>query len=107
MPIKMKIKKNDTVVAITGRDKGKTGVVQAVYPKESRVLVLGINRVTRHVKPSQKDPEGGRKLVERTLHISNVALVDPKDNKPTRVGFRTDDKGVKVRFAKRSGEAVG
>lgn len=105
MTTKMKIKKNDTVVVVTGKDKGKTGMVKAVYPKENRVLVVGINRVTRHTKPSQMDPQGGRKQIEAPIHASNVALVDPKDNKPTRVGYKTVGE-QKVRFAKRSGEVI-
>ncbi|MDD5587086.1 MAG: 50S ribosomal protein L24 [Alphaproteobacteria bacterium] len=102
----MKIKKNDTVVVITGKDKGKTGMVKAVFPKDQRVLVVGVNRVMRHTKPSQKDPQGGRKQIEAPIHVSNVAHVDPKDNKATRAGFKTVDKGRKVRFARRSGETI-
>ncbi|MCL2469738.1 MAG: 50S ribosomal protein L24 [Alphaproteobacteria bacterium] len=108
MPIKCKIKKNDNVVVLTGKDKGKTGMVRKVMPKESRVIVVGVNRVTRHVKPSQADPQGGRKLVEAPIHISNVALIDPKDGvKPTRAGYRLEKDGIKVRYAKRSGEVIG
>jgi len=106
MATKMKIKKNDSVVVLTGKDKGKTGIVKAVSPKENRVLVVGINRVTRHTKPSQTDPQGGRKLIEAPIHASNVALIDPKDNKATRVGYKTSKDGVKVRYAKRSGEVI-
>jgi ribosomal protein L24, bacterial/organelle len=105
MTTKMKIKKNDTVVVLTGKDKGKTGMVKAVFPKDNRVLVVGINRMTRHTKPSQTDPQGGRKQIEAPIHASNVALVDPKDNKPTRVGFKVVGE-QKVRFAKRSGEVI-
>lgn len=106
MATKMKIKKNDTVIVITGKDKGKTGVVKQVMPKEDRLVVVGINRVTRHTKPSQTDPQGGRKSVEAPIHVSNVALVDPKDNKATRVGVKTTKEGAKVRYAKRSGEVI-
>ena len=88
------------------KDKGKSGVVKAVYPKESRVVVVGVNMMTRHTKPSQNDPQGGRKKLEAPLHVSNVALVDPKDKKPTRVGYKTTEKGGKVRVAKRSGEVI-
>ncbi len=105
MTTKMKIKKNDTVVVLTGKDKGKTGMVKAVFPQENRVLVVGINRVTRHTKPSQQDPQGGRKQIEAPIHASNVALVDPKDKKPTRVGYKMVGE-QKVRFAKRSGEVI-
>ena len=105
MAVKMKIKKNDTVIVITGKDKGKTGMVKAVFPKENRVLVVGINRVMRHMKPSQSDPQGGRRQIEAPIHVSNVAVVDPKDNKATRVGFKMI-KDRKVRYAKRSGEVI-
>lgn len=103
--MKMKIKKNDSVVVLTGKDKGKTGVVKAVFPKENRVLVVGVNMVTRHTKPSQQNPQGGRVKVEAPIHASNVALADPKDKKPTRVGFKVV-KDRKVRVAKRSGEMI-
>jgi len=107
MAMKMRIKKNDTVIVIAGKDKGKTGMVKAVMPKEERLLVVGVNRVTRHTKPSQADPQGGRKQIEAPIHVSNVALVDPKDSKATRVGIKKLDKdGGKVRFAKRSGEVI-
>lgn len=106
MSVKCKIKKNDNVVVITGKDKGKTGIVKAVMPKENRVVVVGVNRVTRHTKPSQTDPQGGRKLIEAPIHVSNVALVDPKDNKATRVGVKVSKDGAKVRVSKRSGEVI-
>jgi large subunit ribosomal protein L24 len=106
MAIKMKIKKNDNVIVIAGKDKGKTGIVKQVMPKDNRVVVVGVNRVTRHTKPSQTDPQGGRKLIEAPIHVSNVALVDPKDNKPTRVGFKVEKDGSKARIAKRSGEVI-
>jgi len=103
--MKLKIKKNDTVIVTTGKDKGKTGMVKAVFPKENRVLVVGVNRIMKHVKPSQGDPQGGRRQIEAPIHVSNVALADPKDNKATRVGFKMI-KDRKVRFAKRSGEVI-
>lgn len=107
MANKMKIKKNDTVVVIAGKDKGKTGMVKTSYPKEQRVTVVGVNRVTRHTKPTQADPQGGRKQMEAPIHVSNVALIDPKDSKATRVGYKDLAKGEgKVRFAKRSGEVI-
>lgn len=106
MAIKMKIKKNDSVIVIAGKDKGKTGIVKSVSPKENRVVVVGVNRVTRHTKPSQADPQGGRKLIEAPLHASNVALIDPKDNKATRVGYKVAKDGAKVRVSKRSGEVI-
>jgi len=99
-----KIRKGDRVVVLTGRDKGRQGAVSKVFPKESRVLVDGLNMVQRHTRPSQGDPQGGIKNKEAPLHVSNVALVDSK-GKPTRVGFRMDgDK--KVRFAKTTGEVI-
>jgi large subunit ribosomal protein L24 len=100
-----KVKKGDRVVILSGRDKGRQGEVTKVMPAEERVVVAGVNMVTRHQKPSQLDP-GGIKRFEAPIHVSNVAHVDPKDGKPTRVGFRTDDHGRKVRFSKRSGEAI-
>jgi len=99
-----KIKKGDRVVVLTGKDKGRTGNVTRVFPKESRVLVEGLNMVQRHTRPTQLDPQGGIKHKEAPLHLSNVAIVDSA-GKPTRVGFRTDgDK--KVRFAKTTGEVI-
>lgn len=100
-----KIKKGDKVVVLTGRDKGKAGEVLKVLPAESRVVVQGVNVVKRHTRPSQADA-GGIKTFEAPVHVSNVAHADPRDGKPTRVGFRTDAGGNKVRVAKRSGEAI-
>ena len=100
-----KIKKGDRVVVLTGKDKGRQGQVLRVTPKDSRVLVSGINMVKRHTRPTQSDPQGGIKNKEASLHISNVALLDPKSGEATRVGFRIDgDK--KVRVAKKSGEVI-
>ncbi len=99
-----KIKKGDRVMVLTGREKGKTGNVLRVLPKENRVLVDGVNMVKRHTRPTQADPQGGIKNKVAPLHLSNVAVVDSK-GKPTRVGFRTEgDK--KVRFAKTTGEVI-
>ncbi|WGM38818.1 50S ribosomal protein L24 [Caulobacter sp. NIBR1757] len=99
-----KIKKGDRVVVLAGKDKGKTGNVVRVLPKESRLVVGGINMVQRHTKPTQGDPQGGIKNKEAPLHVSNVAIVD-SNGKPTRVGFRVDgDK--KVRVAKSTGEVI-
>jgi large subunit ribosomal protein L24 len=100
-----KIKKGDRVVILAGRDKGRQGAVLKVLPKESRVLVEGLNIVQRHTRPTQGDPQGGIKSKEAALHISNVAIVDPKSGGATRVGFRVED-GKKVRFAKKSGEVI-
>ena len=99
-----KIKKGDRVVLLAGRDKGRTGEVTKVFPKEERVLVSGLNLVKRHTKPSQADPQGGIKTKEAPLHLSNVAFVD-SSGKPTRVGFRVEGE-KKVRFAKSTGETI-
>jgi len=104
-----KIKKGDYVQVISGsikNGKGKKGEVLQVFNKESRVLVAGINMVKRHVRPTQDDPDGGVKTFEAPIAISNVAHLDPKDGKPTRVGFKTLKDGKKVRVAKRSGEVI-
>jgi large subunit ribosomal protein L24 len=100
-----KIKKGDTVIVITGKDKGTKGEVLKVIPDENRVLVRGVNLVKRHQKPSQMDP-GGLKTFEAPIHVSNVALADPRDGKAVRVGFKIDQHGRKTRFAKRSGEPI-
>ncbi len=102
---KLKVKKGDKVTVITGRDKGKTGEILRVDPKRGRVLVQGVNMVKRHQGPSQTNP-GGIIEKEASLHVSNVAHIDPKSNQPTRVGYRIDSGGRKVRFAKRSGELI-
>ncbi len=100
-----KIKKGDKVVVLTGRDKGKTGEVLKVLPKENRLLVQGVNQVKRHNRPSAFSA-GGIETKELSIHRSNVALADPKTGKPTRVGFETLKDGTKVRVAKKSGETV-
>lgn len=100
-----KIKKGDRVVVLTGRDKGKSGEVLHVIPKQNRVIVQGVNVVKRHQKPSMQSP-GGIDEKEASIHVSNVAVADPKDDKPTRVGFRTLNDGRKVRLARRSGETI-
>jgi|SRR5215468_363997 len=102
---KLKIKKGDKVVVITGRDKGKTGEVKQVLPSENRVVVDGVNMVKRHTAPSAGNA-GGIVEKEASIHLSNVAYVDPKTDKPTRIGYKTLDDGRKVRFAKRSGEII-
>ena len=101
-----RIKKDDTVVIIAGKDKGRSGKVLLVMPKEDRVVVEGLNLVKRHTAPNITHPNGGVVSKEAPLHISNVALRDPKTGKPTRVGFKTNDKGVKVRVAKGSGVEI-
>jgi large subunit ribosomal protein L24 len=100
-----KIKKGDSVVVRSGKDKGRTGTVLQVMPKDDKVLVSGINVAVRHRKPSQADPQGGIDRREAPMHISKVSLADPKDGKPTRVRFETKD-GKKVRVAAKSGETI-
>ncbi len=102
---KMKIKKGDNVVVITGRDKGKAGEVLRVLPAERRLIVQGIHIARRHTKPRMGDP-GGIVDKELTIHVSNVAHIDPQSGKPTRVGYKTLDDGRKVRIARRSGEVL-
>lgn len=102
---KLKIKKGDKVVVLTGRDKGKSGEVLQVMGAEGRVLVQGVNVVKKHNKPTQTSP-GGIESRELPLHISNVALADPKTGKATRVGYKFLKDGKKVRVAKKSGETV-
>ena len=99
-----KLKKGDTVVVLTGRDKGKEGEILQILPKDNRAIVSGINMVIRHTRQSQ-NAQGGRIPKEAPIQLSNVAMVDPKDGGPTRVGFRMED-GKKVRFAKKSGELI-
>ncbi len=100
-----KIKKGDKVVVIAGRDKGRTGEVTLVLPKEGKAVVQGVNMVKRHQKQTQTS-EGGIISKEAPIQISNVAFADPKDGQPTRVGFKILDDGRKVRVAKRSGEMI-
>ena len=100
-----KIKTKDKVVVLSGKDKGKTGEVVKVLPKEERVVVSGVNVVKKHTRPSARS-QGGIVEIEAPIHVSNVAHVDPKDGKPTRVGFKVLEDGRKVRVAKRSGETI-
>jgi large subunit ribosomal protein L24 len=100
-----KIRKGDKVVVLTGRDKGRTGEVVSVRPTEGRALVRGVNLVKRHQKQTPNQ-EGGIISKESTIHLSNIAIADPKDGKPTRVGFRVLADGKKVRIAKRSGAEI-
>jgi large subunit ribosomal protein L24 len=101
-----KIKKGDTVVVLAGKDKGKTGEVTRVDPKADKVVVSGANIAVRHRKPSQANPQGGLDRFEAPLHISNVALADPKDGKATRVRIETGKDGKKTRVAVKSGEKI-
>jgi large subunit ribosomal protein L24 len=104
MSAKLKVRKDDEVVVITGRDKGKSGKVLRVIPDELRVVVQGVNVVKRHTRAGQGQ-QGGIVEKEAPIHVSNVAHVDPKDRKPTKVGFKTVD-GRKLRFARKSGEMI-
>jgi large subunit ribosomal protein L24 len=101
------VKKGDLVQLIAGNDKGKTGEVLKVMPGEDKVLVQGVNRVYRHMRPSRQHPQGGRIQKEMPVHISNVLPVDPQTNQPTRVGRRTTEDGTKERYAKKSGGSLG
>ncbi|GBF77044.1 50S ribosomal protein L24 [Paenibacillus sp. 598K] len=97
---KLHVKKDDNVIVITGKDKGKKGRVIAAYPRENRVLVEGVNMVKKHARPSQQNPQGGILEQEAAIHVSNVMLIDPKTGKPTRVGYKVQENGKKVRVAK-------
>jgi large subunit ribosomal protein L24 len=101
----MKIRTDDTVVVISGKDKGRTGKVIRTDPKKDRVYVEGVNMVKRHMRPTPGRPNAPVGVIEKEgpVHVSNVAIVDPKDNKPTRVGIRRDDRGGRMRVTKRSG----
>ena len=101
----LKVKKGDHVIVLAGKDKGKHGEVLQVMPKENRAIVQGINIVRRHQKQSAQQ-EGGIVSKEGAIDLSNLAIEDPKDGKPTRVGFKKLEDGTKVRFAKRSGEVI-
>jgi large subunit ribosomal protein L24 len=100
-----KIKKGDRVVVLSGKDKGKHGEVTKSLPREDKVIVSGVNIITRHRKPTQVNPQGGLERVEAPLHVSKVAIEDPKTGRPTRVRFEERD-GKKVRVAVRSGEVI-
>jgi large subunit ribosomal protein L24 len=103
---KRKIRKDDEVIVLTGRDKGKRGAVLRVVTKTDRVLVEGVNVTKRHVKPTQAEPQGGIVEREAPIHISNVALIDPESDRATRVRYKTLEDGRKVRTAARSGEVI-
>jgi large subunit ribosomal protein L24 len=102
---KLKVKKGDRVVVVAGRDKGKKGEVLQVFPTENRALVQGVNVVRRHQKQSPQQ-DGGIISKELPIHISNIAVEDPSDGSPSRVGFKITEDGRKVRYAKRSGELI-
>ena len=100
------IKKGDTVYVLSGEDKGQQGRVLSVQAAKNRAIVEGINIVSKSTKPTAKHPQGGIVKMEAPINISNLALIDPKSGKPTRVGIRVNEKGEKVRYAKKSGEEI-
>jgi len=102
---KVHIKKNDTVVVISGEDRGKKGRVLEVYPEKQRALVEGVRMMSRHTKPNAKSPDGGILKKEGPIHLSNLMVADPKTGKPSRIG-RKEQGGKSVRYAKKSGEVI-
>ena len=103
---KFHIKKGDTVYVNAGEDKGKTGRVLKVLISKNRAVVEGINMVTKATKPNAKNPQGGLVKMEAPIHVSNLQLLDPKSGKPTRVGYKVNEDGKKVRISKKSGEEI-
>ena len=102
----MHVVKNDTVKILSGKYSGKTGKVLKVYPDQNRIIVEGVNIIKKHTKPSQKNPQNGIIEKESSIHVSNVMIIDPKTNEPTRVGFKFLEDGTKVRISKKSGEML-
>ena len=103
---KLHIKKGDMVYVNSGEDKGKTGKVLEVLVEKDRAIVEGVNMVSKSTKPSAKNPHGGIVKEEAPIHISNLNLIDPKSGKATRIGRRVNEEGVKIRYAKKSGEEI-
>ena len=103
---KLHIKKGDTVYVNAGDDKGKTGRVLSVLVSKNKAVVEGVNMVSKSTKPSAKHPQGGIVKMEAPINVSNLNLIDPKSGKPTRVGHRVNENGVKVRYSKKSGEEI-
>ncbi|WPP52506.1 50S ribosomal protein L24 [Catalinimonas niigatensis] len=103
---KLHIKKDDTVKVIAGNHKGRTAKVLEVFPEKNKAIVEGINLVTKHVKPSAQNPEGGRNEKEAAIHVSKLMLVDPSTGEPTRVGRKQNDKGKLQRYSKKTGEFI-
>ncbi|MCE5327837.1 MAG: 50S ribosomal protein L24 [Planctomycetaceae bacterium] len=103
----MHVKKGDMVSVIAGDDRGKSGEVLRVLPESQRVIVQGVNRVYRHLRPSRQHPKGGRIQKEMPIHISNVLPIDPKTNQPTRVGYTVNSDGAKDRVTRKSGQSLG
>ncbi len=102
----MKLHKGDTVIVITGKDRGKTGLVEAVFPRVNRVAVAGVNSYKKHMRPTQKNPQGGIVQLFRSIDASNVMLLDSETNKPTRVGYKIEAKD-KHRIARSTGHKLG
>ncbi|MDP5276892.1 50S ribosomal protein L24 [Chengkuizengella axinellae] len=103
---KLHVKKDDTVIVIAGKDKGKKGRIISALPRQNKVLVEGVNLIKKHARPSQDNPQGGIITQEAPIHVSNVMLADPKSGKPTRIGHKVLDNGKKVRVAKKSGQVI-
>lgn len=103
---KIRLKKNDTVQVLAGKYKGKTGKIVATHPSENKVTVEGINIVKKHLKPNKAYPQGGIIDITKPIWVSKVAVVDPTSKKPTRIGYKLDDKGVKTRVYKASGKEI-
>ena len=103
---KLHIKKGDNVIVLAGEDKGKTGKVLKMHVDKQRAIVEGVNIVSKSAKPSAKHPQGGIVKVEAPIHISNLSLIDPKSQKPTRIAIKVNEDGKKVRIAKKSGEEI-
>ena len=103
---KFHIKKGDTVMVLSGEDKGRTGKVLKMIRDKERAIVEGVNIVTKSSKPTAKNPQGGFVKVEAPIHISNLSLIDPKSGKPTRISIKVNEDGKKVRLAKKSGEEI-
>lgn len=103
---KLHIRKGDTAIVIAGNDKGKKGKVLEVLVEKNRVVIEGVNMITKHVKPSANNPEGGIEKTEAGIHISNVKVVDPSSGEPTRIGRKVNDDGKLQRFSKKTGELI-
>ncbi len=103
---KIRLKKGDTVMVRTGKYKGQTGTITAVHPAENTVTVEGINIVKKHVKPNRQHPQGDIIEITKPIAVSKVAIVDPSTKKPSKIGFKIDDKGVKTRIFKKSGKEI-
>lgn len=103
---KIRLKKGDNVVVLAGKEKGKTGKIEAVHPRDNKVTVTGINIVKKHVKPNQAHPQGGIIEMTKPIWVSKVGIVEPTSKKPSRIGFSIDDNGKKTRVFKKSGKEI-